>query len=468
MTFHAYGFIIGVAIVTALLICEFVLQLWVDALHTTISSEERENLKERLQQRYWIYVAVVLAGGVIGARLWHVLTDFHFYRYALFNIVRIRDGGLSIIGAFIGGFISFGTFWLLHTHVFKSSPLPHTLSRKKSFVFWLDLIALGLPIGQAIGRLGNWVNQELYGYPTSLPWALHIDQHHRLPGYEDISLYHPLFAYEIILLLPLIGILWFSWYRKKALLGSGYVIGGYTLWYSLVRFFLEFLRIDKTMVTISPLVTLGVNQLLMIIVFFSVLLMLIARKFSYLRKLIVGGAVVAFGIFGLLLVGNVLDISVEDSLLSDLNQKEIDTTIQKLNPTTLSQLPDGTKIPLFIEDTELEVEVVTSPQALSLGLGERTEIGSDGMLFVLAEPSSLYFWMHGMRFDLDIIWIRNSKIVGITKEVPAPGFDSQGRVKNSLFLPRYQSPGIVDMVLEVPSGFADSQSFLTGDTLGIK
>jgi len=68
--------------------------------------------------------------------------------------------------------------------------------RKIAFLDWVDIAAPGLALGQAIGRWGNFVNQELYGAPSNLPWAIRIDPAHRLPAYQNVETYHPIFLYE--------------------------------------------------------------------------------------------------------------------------------------------------------------------------------------------------------------------------------------------------------------------------------
>lgn len=109
---------------------------------------------------------------------------------------------------------------------------------------WLDIVAPGVILAQAIGRWGNYFNQELYGYPTNLPWSIYIDPAHRLPGYESYTHFHPLFFYEFLwnslgcTLLLIIG-------RKL----SKHLIDGdifllYVMYYSAGRFYLEGLKIS--------------------------------------------------------------------------------------------------------------------------------------------------------------------------------------------------------------------------------
>ena len=116
---------------------------------------------------------------------------------------------------------------------------------------YLDGIALGLLLAQAIGRWGNFINQELYGPPTTLPWGLRIDPEHRIPPYNDLTQYpesirfHPLFLYESVW--NFVGFWVLFWISRKfeQQLKPGDLALGYLIWYPLGRFFIEFLRTDS-------------------------------------------------------------------------------------------------------------------------------------------------------------------------------------------------------------------------------
>jgi phosphatidylglycerol:prolipoprotein diacylglycerol transferase len=108
----------------------------------------------------------------------------------------------------------------------------------------LDILAPGVILAQAIGRWGNFFNQELYGYPTDLPWGIYIDPLHRLPGYETVSHFHPLFFYEFAWnLLGAIFLLVVGRRFNKRLL-KGDIFCMYAIWYSIGRFYLEGLKIE--------------------------------------------------------------------------------------------------------------------------------------------------------------------------------------------------------------------------------
>ncbi len=139
----------------------------------------------------WDILPWALIGGIIGARLWHILTPpasmvaqgitTGYYLTHPIEMLKIRNGGLGIPGAVIGGFIA---VWI-YTH-----------RKELSVLIWADIVAPGLALAQAIGRWGNFFNQEVYGAPTNLPWKLYIEPVRRLGEYASVEYYHPLFLYE--------------------------------------------------------------------------------------------------------------------------------------------------------------------------------------------------------------------------------------------------------------------------------
>jgi phosphatidylglycerol:prolipoprotein diacylglycerol transferase len=164
----------------------------------------------------------------------------------ILDMLTIWKGGLGIPGAVIGGALALYIF---------------CRRKKVSFLLWADIAAPGVALAQAIGRFGNYFNQEVYGKPTTLPWAVHIDPIYRVLGYENYSTFHPLFLYESIWNLMNMGfLLWMS--RKfEGKLKEGDVFLSYVVGYSVGRFLLEFLRLD------APLLgTININQTFMLIV----------------------------------------------------------------------------------------------------------------------------------------------------------------------------------------------------------
>lgn len=169
--------------------------------------------------------------GFIGARLYHVLNELPYYRANLLEIIAVWHGGLAIHGALIAGATYLG--WVSWKH--KQSP-------------WklADLLIPGLVIGQAIGRWGNYFNQELYGKPTNLPWSIPIDSLHRVSGYQQFSYFHPTFLYESLWDILIFAIVWLVWRRKKTASPDGVVLFLYLTLYGLGRGLAECVRIDDT------------------------------------------------------------------------------------------------------------------------------------------------------------------------------------------------------------------------------
>jgi phosphatidylglycerol:prolipoprotein diacylglycerol transferase len=170
-----------------------------------------------------------LVGGLIGARLYHVFLEWPYYRQNLLAIFEIWNGGLAIHGAWLGGLVAI--YFVCRRH-------------RLSFPKTLDVLAIGLILGQAIGRWGNFFNQELFGRPTNLPWGIFIDWANRPAEYLSVSYFHPTFLYESGLDLILFFLLFFFFSRIKQL--AGLTISLYLVGYSLIRFLLEFVRIDDT------------------------------------------------------------------------------------------------------------------------------------------------------------------------------------------------------------------------------
>ncbi|NJN19631.1 MAG: prolipoprotein diacylglyceryl transferase [Oscillochloris sp.] len=191
----------------------------------------------------WDMLIWVIIPGFIGARLWYVFIQsprgpggFERYLSDPASILRVWEGGLHIFGGFLAGLAAL----LIYVRV-----------RKLPALIYLDGIALGLPLGQAIARWANFINQELYGPPTTLPWGLRIDPQHRIGPYADLAsypattLFHPLFLYESLWNLVGFGLIFWAVRRYAGRLRNGDVLLMYLFWYPLGRFFIEFLRTDS-------------------------------------------------------------------------------------------------------------------------------------------------------------------------------------------------------------------------------
>lgn len=171
----------------------------------------------------------------IGARLYHVLNEFPYYLDHPGEIIAVWHGGLALHGGIIAGFL-----YLLW----------YAKKNKHSIWALTDLLAPGLVLGQAIGRWGNYFNQELYGKPTSLPWGIPIDTGNRLPGFVQYTFFHPTFLYESLWNLIIFGVIWMLWQergqRKRSRSENGMITCVYLLLYSLGRGLFELVRIDAT------------------------------------------------------------------------------------------------------------------------------------------------------------------------------------------------------------------------------
>jgi phosphatidylglycerol:prolipoprotein diacylglycerol transferase len=187
---------------------------------------------------FWVVVA-----GIVGARLWHIFTPppsmvemgitTKYYLTHPLEAINVRSGGLGIPGAVIGGALA---LWV------------YCRQKKISFLTWADIVAPGVALAQAIGRWGNFFNQEVYGLPTDLPWKIHIDPLHRVPGYENFEYFHPLFLYESLWNLLNMAVLLVVGRRFDKWLKPGDIFYFYVISYAIGRFALEFLRLDSSQV----------------------------------------------------------------------------------------------------------------------------------------------------------------------------------------------------------------------------
>lgn len=242
LTFHIYGLIIAISIVIG---------WWL--------AKKRANfykIKPALLDHPLMLLPLIL--GVAGGRIYHVADFWEYYKSNPDQIIQVSGGGLGIFGALIG---IFAGLWIF-AKIKKVKLLP-----------LLDLLAPSIILGQAIGRIGNYINQEGFGPPTNLPWGVYIDLAHRPLQYLSSTHFHPTFFYEAILNLIAFIILLFlsslssspslSSLRKR---GSGFsiwsltlsvvewsrmtfakpgqIFGLYLVLYGVSRFIVEFWRID--------------------------------------------------------------------------------------------------------------------------------------------------------------------------------------------------------------------------------
>ncbi len=220
-------------------------------------------LGRRLERHGWgtsddasAIAMIAVPAGVVGARLYHVITDWQRFDGRLIDTVKIWKGGLGIWGGVAVGVV-----------------VGVVVARRRGLGIanTLTAVAPALPLAQAIGRWGNWFNQELFGRPTTLPWGLEIDARHLPDGYELGTLFHPTFLYESLGCLLLVGLL--VQLERRRTLRPGLLFLCYTSGYTVLRFFVEGLRIDDAksagglrLNQWTSLVVFGVSVLLLVVV----------------------------------------------------------------------------------------------------------------------------------------------------------------------------------------------------------
>lgn len=172
-------------------------------------------------------IVLILSSSLIFSRILFVLHNIQEVREGILNPFNVTDGGLTLYGALTGLLLS---LWLI------------SRVRKIEFLKLSDLIFLYVPLIQSIGRWGNYFNNELYGKPSTLPWAIEIPLSKRLPGFEHYSHFHPVFFYESIL--DLTNYFYLRHISKKKI-PSGTITSLFLIIYGVIRIFMNTLRIDK-------------------------------------------------------------------------------------------------------------------------------------------------------------------------------------------------------------------------------
>lgn len=226
---HAYGLLLAVGVLVAAKIAE---TRWV---------RRGYGRKDFTDLAIWVVI-----GGVVGARIYHVISDNQLFRDDWLKVFEIWKGGLSIWGVIAGGAIA----------VIVVTKLRHL-----DTLALMDCIAPGLLAAQAIGRWGNWFNQELFGGPTDLPWGLEISPGNRPAGFVNVETFHPTFLYESLYCLFLLGVLLAVERRFRLRKGQAFAL--YLAMYTFGRFFFENLRVDPA----NEIFGMRVNAWMSILVF---------------------------------------------------------------------------------------------------------------------------------------------------------------------------------------------------------
>jgi phosphatidylglycerol---prolipoprotein diacylglyceryl transferase len=207
---HAYGLMLAIAVLAAAKIAD---------LRWRRTGSDPKVIAE---------IAVpVVAAGVIGARVYHLFTGYKWSEGGIAGAFEIWKGGLSIWGAVAGGLIA---------AVF--------LARRRNIdtLLLLDAVGPAVVVAQAIGRWGNWFNQELFGRPSKLPWALEIDVAHRPARYLSSATFQPTFLYESLWCLLVFGTI--VWLERHRGLVKGQAFALYVAMYTFGRIFFEWMRVD--------------------------------------------------------------------------------------------------------------------------------------------------------------------------------------------------------------------------------
>jgi phosphatidylglycerol:prolipoprotein diacylglycerol transferase len=184
--------------------------------------------------RDWLLDAApwVILAAIVGARAYYVALRGEYFLSHPLDAINIRLGGMAFHGSLVAGTLAFA-------YLCRRNQQP--------FWKWSDAIIPGVALAQAVGRWGNWANQEAFGTPTDLPWGLAIDATHRPPQYVNAERFHPTFLYESLFDLANAALL--SWLafrvRRSRVLVEGDILGIYLINYGIGRFLIERLRTDS-------------------------------------------------------------------------------------------------------------------------------------------------------------------------------------------------------------------------------
>jgi phosphatidylglycerol:prolipoprotein diacylglycerol transferase len=229
------------------------LGLWLSFREATRRGEQADELLKAAE--------LAIIGALVGARLYYVLFNLDYYQsQPWWRIVAVWEGGLAIHGGLIGGLLVGGGYvWW----------------RRLPLATYLDIVAPYLALGQAIGRWGNFFNEEAFGRPTDLPWKLYVSEPHRPPQYVDVAHFHPTFLYESLWDLAVFAVLVVI-LRRRLESSRGALFLAYIGLYSLGRFWIEGLRTDSLM--LGPFRVAQIVSLIGIVIAAGGIPMLLARR----------------------------------------------------------------------------------------------------------------------------------------------------------------------------------------------
>ncbi|MFZ4514824.1 MAG: prolipoprotein diacylglyceryl transferase [Acidimicrobiia bacterium] len=226
---HMYGVCIAIGVLIAVWIAE---RRWAARGHDPA---------EIASMALWI-----VGAGIVGARVYHLFTGYRWSDGGFWGTFAIWKGGLSIWGAVLGGTIA----------VVVLARVKHL-----DVLALMDAIGPSVAVAQACGRWGNYFNQELFGRPSTLPWAIEIDPVHRPLGYEQYSTFQPTFLYESIWCLVVFGLIVLL--ERRTRLRKGQAFAAYLVLYPFGRFFFENMRTDQASVILGLRLNAWVSLLVM-------------------------------------------------------------------------------------------------------------------------------------------------------------------------------------------------------------
>lgn len=210
------------------------------------------------RERFFDLVFYVVLTGLLGARIYAVLLEWRYFLSNPFEIIAVWHGGLAIHGALIGGLLA---TWLW------------AKKNRVSFFLLLDSFALGIPFGQAIGRWGNYFNQELFGTPTNVAWGIPIQIHARPAAFANATHFHPTFLYESFLNICTGVVLYvvYRYFRPS----SGVLTALYLGLYGIIRICMEQLRTDPAPLVLWWRLPVLVSGAMIVI---SIAMLILSRK----------------------------------------------------------------------------------------------------------------------------------------------------------------------------------------------
>jgi phosphatidylglycerol:prolipoprotein diacylglycerol transferase len=221
-------------------------------------------IKKKDEYLLWGLTLWAVIAGIIGARMYHVIDFLKYYSQYPIEIIKVWNGGLGIWGGLAGGALGITVYLKI---------------KRVEILPWLDIVATVTPLAQAIGRWGNFFNKEIFGKPTTLPWGIYVDPLNRPSGYLNFEKFHPLFTYESVLNIILFVTLFKTYKKHNAKLPTGIFTALYLGGYSIIRFFLEFLRINPWTIVPGGYFCLNVSQSVSILVLtFSIVFLKIRTK----------------------------------------------------------------------------------------------------------------------------------------------------------------------------------------------